>query len=169
MKTRNPMKAKLLIPLLLALIGAPAHADDGVFTMLAPVIGKLAQISPEERRAMRDRWEQAGPEERLQMRREFQDRQERLRQFPSEFRREAAEFGRTPPPPERDRAQRKNNRHRGENPDEGSFGFGFERRRYEEDRVENPPPGNMLSPGNFFERRNTRDNNRDGRRDDDRR
>ena len=83
MKTRNPMQAKLLFsllfPLLLALVGAPALADDGVFAMFAPAIGKLVQFSPEERRAMRDRWEQASPEERLQIRREFQDRQERLR------------------------------------------------------------------------------------------
>jgi hypothetical protein len=164
MKTRNTMKAKLLLPLLLALLAAPAQANDGVFAMFAPAIGKLAQFSPEERRAMRERWEQAGPEERLQIRREFQDR---LRQSPADSRREAVEPGRNPPSSERDRqrGQRQNNRYRGENPDEASFGFGFERRRHEDDRVESPPPGNMPNPGYFFDRRNNRENNRENNRD----
>lgn len=177
MKTRNPMKPKLLMPLLLVLISAPALASEdahggvgGVFGgLFGPAIAQVAQFSSEERRAMRDRWEQASPEERLQMRREFK---ERSRQIPSDPRRDGADQWRNPPGADRDyqRApQSQKNRQRGKYSDEASFGFGFERRRYEDERVENPPPSNFPYPGNFFDRRNPRENDRNGRGDNDRR
>jgi hypothetical protein len=113
---------------------------------------------------MRERWEQASPEERLQMRREYKDR---TRQPAPESRRDAADQWNNPPVPERDR--QRGQRYRNGNAEEASFGFGFERRRHEDDRVEPPPASNMPYPGNFFDRRNSRENSRDGRRDDDRR
>ncbi len=168
MKFPTPMKPILLIPLLLALAGTPATADEGVFSVFGPAIGKVAQFSPEERRAMRERWEQASPEERLQIRREFQDR---VRQVPQDFRRDAAEQWRNLSPSERERQriQRQNNRQRGENADEGSFGTGFERRRSDEGRFESFVPATVPNlpipnPGDFFDRRHNRDGNRDGNR-----
>lgn len=177
MKTRNAMNPKRLMPLLLALLAAPALADEGnhgVFgVVIGPAIAQVAQFSPEERRAMRERWEQASPEERLQMRREFK---ERMRQMPPDPRRDMAEQWRNPPLPgrERPRAPDQGKRYREGNPDEASFGFGFERRRFEngraeDGRVENPPPANIPYPGDFLDRRNPREINRDGRRADDRR
>lgn len=77
MKFPTLNQAYLLLALLLALPGAPARAEDGVF---APILGRIAQASPDERRAMRERWEQASPEERLRMRREFQERMRPPRQ-----------------------------------------------------------------------------------------
>lgn len=180
MKTRNPMKPKMLMPLLLVLISAPVLASDsaqgavgGVFSgLFGPAIAQVAQFSAEERRVMRERWEQASPEERLQMRREFK---ERSRQIPSDSRRDDAErdyqrdYQRDSQRDYPRDAQSHKQRQRGKYADEASFGFGFERRRYEDDRIENPPPGNVPAPFEFFDRRDYRDKNRDGRRNDDRR
>lgn len=143
MKTRRPTRPICLVSLLLALAAAPVRADEGVVAFMGQAIGKLAQYSAEERRAMRERWEQASPQERLQMRREFQ---ERVRQVPSDPRRDAAE-------PDTRRA-----RGHPERAEEYSFGFGFERRRQEEEQV--MPPMNMPDPSGFFERRNNRDSER---------
>jgi hypothetical protein len=77
MKFPTLIHANLLLVLLLALPGTSARAEDGMF---ASAWGRLAQASPEERRAMRERWEQASPEERLRMRREFQERMRPPRQ-----------------------------------------------------------------------------------------
>ncbi len=77
MKFPAPIHVNLLLVLLLVQPGAPALAEDGMF---APIPGRIAQASPEERRAIRERWEQAGPEERLRMRREFQERMRPPRQ-----------------------------------------------------------------------------------------
>ena len=178
MKTRNTLKPKLLMPLLLALSSAPALANEGAYGVfggviggvIGPAIAQVAQFSSEERRAMRERWEQASPEERLQMRRDFK---ERARQIPSDPRRDADQW-RNPPGTERDypRApQSQNSRQRGKYSDEASFGFGFERRRHEDDRADSPSPNDIPTPLEFFDRRDHRDHrekNRDGRRDDDR-
>lgn len=176
MKTWNPMKPKLLMPLLLALISAPSLASDSAQGAVAsvfgglfgPAIAQVAQFSAEERRAMRERWEQASPEERLQMRREFK---ERSRQIPSDSRRDGTErdYQRDSQRDYPRDAQSHKQRQRGKYADEASFGFGFERRRYEDDRIDNPPPGNVPTPFEFFDRRDHREKNRDGRRDDDRR
>lgn len=146
MKPRRTLTSIRLAALLLALVAAPAHAGDSDFGLMGQALGKLAQSGNDERRAMRERWEQAGPEERLQMRREFQERQERSRAFPFDPRREATE-------PDRSRA--KDRKERGE---EYSFGFGFERRRQEEEQL--LPPMNMPDPSGFFDRRNNRDSDR---------
>lgn len=74
------MTRKVLITLLLGLAALPAAAQEW-----GPVFGQplpyLAQMSQEERRLLRERWEQASPEERAQLRRSFQ---ERLRHMPGE-------------------------------------------------------------------------------------
>jgi hypothetical protein len=160
MKARTLFKPKLLMAMLLALAAAPAMADPAAYGPFGPAPGKIAQFSPEERRAMRERWEQAGPEERLQIRREFQERQERMRQMPAEGRRDMMGPMRNLPGVERDRprSQREAYGPRGEYPDEGSFGMGFERRRFDGGRVETPAP--VPNPGEFFERRHNRDGNR---------
>lgn len=160
MKPRNLLKPKLLMPLLLALAAAPAVADETAYGPFGPALGKIAQFSPEERRAMRERWEQAGPEERLRMRREFQERQERLRQMPQEGRREMMERRRNQPPAdrERQRAPQEGYGQRGTPVDDGSFGTGFERRHPEGGRFETPGP--VPNPGDFFERRHDRGGNR---------
>lgn len=142
MKFPNPMKPKLLLPLLLALIGGPALANDS-YAVFGPSAGMVAQFSPEERRAMRERWEQAGPEERLRMRRDYQ---ERLRD------------------------KREANRQRNENAGGYGMGFGmgFEHRRDErgdergntESQATPMQPGNFPDPGEFFDR----GQNRGGRR-----
>ncbi len=146
---------KTLLALLLALTTAPALADESAYGMFAPALAKIAQLSPEERRALRERWEQAGPEERLRLRREFQERQERLRQMPPEGRREAMDAWRNLPPAERER-RRQEREIRGPrgHEEEGSYGTGFERRRFEEGRFENPAP--LPNPGEFFDRRHNR-------------
>ena len=146
MKPRNPAPSICLTALLLALAATPAHADPSGFGFLGQALGTLAQSGNDERRAMRERWEQASPEERLQMRREFQERQERLRPVPSDPRRDAAE------------ADRSRGRERRERAEEYSFGFGFERRRQEEEQV--LPPMNMPDPSGFFDRRNNRESDR---------
>lgn len=157
MKSRKPTTAKLLTTLMLALAAVPALAQDGVFGLFGGAVTQVAQYNAEERRAMRERWEQAGPEERLKMRREFK---ERVRQLPPEYAREAMDPRRAPPPVERNRRDYS---------DDASFGFGFERRRYEDERYDNPAPAYLPNPGNYIERHKNRDKNRDGRRDDDRR
>lgn len=72
------MKRRILIAMLLALATLPAAADESG-TVFAPALGKLAQLTPDERRALRERWENASPEERVRMRRAIQ---ERMRQMP---------------------------------------------------------------------------------------
>jgi hypothetical protein len=107
------MTNKTLMTLLLALATLPASAQDfgSVFGQALPLV---AQMSQEERRTLRERWEYASPEERAQMRRIFQ---ERLRQMPPE---------RFDPRPNELREQM-NERWLG-----NGFGTGYEHRRYEE-------------------------------------
>jgi hypothetical protein len=121
--------------LFLVMAAAPAQAGDSAHVQFGSALAKIAQFSPEERRALRERWEQAGPEERLRLRREFQDRQERLRQMPPDSRRQRSGYN-----------------------DGGSFGTGFERRHFEDERF--APPAPMPNPGDFFGRRHNRDEDR---------
>ncbi len=132
---------KTLSALLLALATVPAthaaladQADSGMF---GQPLAKLAQLSPDERRAMRERWEQASPEERIRMREFFQNR---MRQLPGP----AQEALRLPFPgmPMRDvPREREEQRRAGPSPD-SSFGFGFERRRSEDGQSDRSmPPG----------------------------
>ncbi len=143
MKFPKPPRAKWLLPLLLALAGGPALANES-YAVFGPAVVMVAQFSPEERRAMRERWEQAGPEERLRMRRDYQERQERVRD------------------------KREANPRRNDSADQSGygmgFGVGFERRRDERGNTESQaipmPPGNFSDPGEFFDPRQ----NRGGRR-----
>lgn len=119
---------KTLLTLLMA-AALPAYAADFGIGIFAESIEQVAQLSPEERRAMRQRWQEASPEERAQLRREFQERRE-------ERQREHM-----------DRWQEQNGRDR-----DGDFGTGFERRRYEYEQGGMPPPGSP-QPGRHFPNR----------------
>lgn len=136
------MKSALLLSLLLALVPAAVRAEAETFLPVKP--GQMmAQFSPEQRRALRERWEQASPEERARIREEFHQLRmadpERM-----ERRREALE---------RQRGERLNN-------DGGSFvggfGAGFERRRIDDapaegERADLPPkPGMRPGGGSGF-------------------
>lgn len=134
MKFHTTPRVKWLFVLLPALLAGPAAADDH-FAVFSPALGMVAQLSPEERRAMRERWEQAGPEERLRMRRDYQERQ---------------------------RDRREANHQRNENADQGGFGVGFEYRRRESGAgdAQAVPPGDFPNPGDFYDR----GRNRGGRR-----
>jgi hypothetical protein len=146
MERRKTMRRNLLIALLLMLPTLPAladQADSAIFSQARSVF-KVVQLSAEERRDLRERWEEASPEERVRMRQFFQDR---LRQLPTP----AQEAVRIPFPDTGKRdAERDNRRGRDANrkseryvePDR-RFGFGYEKRQHEEDRPEYPAwPGN---------------------------
>ncbi|MEW5770108.1 MAG: hypothetical protein AB1831_07045 [Pseudomonadota bacterium] len=116
------MNRKALMTLLLALAALPAAAQDfgGVFGAPLP---QVAQLSPEERRQMRERWENAGPEERAAMRRTFQERMHRMQREP---------MG----------PGRMEGRERWRETGEGmGYGMGYEHRRYQEDAGYGPAPG----------------------------
>jgi len=68
------MKTKVLLPLLLSVLAAPALASDVLESMFIGTAIQIAQMAPDVRRMMRERWEQASPEERLDMQRQFQER-----------------------------------------------------------------------------------------------
>lgn len=70
---RVAMKAKVLMTLLLSALAQPLLAMDTPGVFIGVTI-QVAQLTPEERRALRERWEMAGPEERMEMRRRFQER-----------------------------------------------------------------------------------------------
>lgn len=144
------MKSALLLSLLLVLIPAAARAE--VETFLPAKSGLiLAQLSPEQRRALRERWEQAGPEERARIREEFHQRRQ-LDPERMERRREALE---------NQRGERSHPNGTGFN---GGFvggfvdgyGAGFERRRVDDapasgEHVELPPkPGMRPGGGSGF-------------------
>lgn len=140
MKARNQPNAKYFLALLASLACAPALANPFEPGPVLPAYAKIAQFSPEERRVMRERWEQASPEERLRLRREFQERSERLRPMPpAEIEREGR--GR------RDILE-----------EAGRFGTGFERRRGERERLDRPESSS--SPEGMFDRRFLRDGER---------
>lgn len=123
---------KTLLTLLLAAAALPALAEEYSVTVFAEPFARVAQLTPEERRALRQRWQEASPEERQQLRREFQDRQQER----SERRRERMERWQEQPGNGRD----------------GNFGTGFERRRYENEQGSAPPPQDE-HPGRFFPNR----------------
>lgn len=121
------MKAKVLMTLLLSALAAPVAANESFESVFIGPALNLAQMGPEQRRQMRERWEQASPEERLEMRRQSQERQERGQwgvriPAPSDFAAPANSFS-------------------------GNFGAGFEQRRPEQE--ESAPfydPRNRLNP-----------------------
>lgn len=104
------MKAKVFLPLLMSLLATPALASDAFESLFAGPGVQVAQMGPEARRMMRERWEQSSPEERMELRRQFQ---ERLQQGPG-FERE--QWGSRPPRPSDFPGMG------------GNFGTGFEQR-----------------------------------------
>jgi len=134
------MRRNLLFALLLSLPTLPALADqaDSAIFSQARITIKLAQRSPDERQDLRERWEQASPEERIRMRQFFQDR---LRQLPA-----PAQDAIALPFPGTQRDNRRERdlyreREGGRDtyaPADSRFGFGFERRHPEEIQPEAP-------------------------------
>lgn len=132
---RTPLFALLLLTSTLPALAD--QADSSIFSQVQASI-KLAQLSPDERRELRERWEQSNPEERIRLRRYIQDR---VRQLPTP----AQEAIRLPFP---DVAPRESGRDRGTYRNQGDeaqsdnqdsrFGFGFERRHFEEGRPGSP-------------------------------
>ncbi len=96
------MKANVLMTLLLSAIVMPAAASEAVDrTFIFPAF-QVAQLSPEERRVLRERWEQSSPEDRMEIRRQFQDRLQAAPQQEREPRRQQQRDGwpvRIPTPP----------------------------------------------------------------------
>jgi hypothetical protein len=132
---------KTLSALLLMLATLPAlagQADNPIFGQ--PVL-KLVQLSPDERRALRDRWEQASPEERVRMRQFFQDR---LRQLPSNaIPPVAREAMRLPFPGNRERDDKSSLSGPPAADGNFGFGFGFEKRHSERGQADRSDwPGN---------------------------
>jgi hypothetical protein len=132
------MKSKVLLTLLLTAAALPAAAGgfgdvafSGIFAQPLPYV---AQLSQEERRALRERWERATPEERAQLRRDFE---ERLRRMPSE------QFD----PRRMNMRDGWRNMRDGMGPamdfwqDDG-YGTGYEHRRYQEEEQSRPDRGN---------------------------
>lgn len=72
------MKAKVLMTLLLSAAALPTLANDAFESMFVGTVTHIAQVSPEERRMMRERWHEASPEQRMQMRRRFQERMQQV-------------------------------------------------------------------------------------------
>jgi len=137
------MRRNLLIALLLMLPTLPAlaeQADSAIFSQ-AKFTFKIVQLSADERRELRERWEEASPEERVRMRDFFQDR---LRQLPAP----AQDAIRIPFPGTSKRdsdRERDNRRGRDSNRDkdgkaqaDSRFGFGYEKRQYEDNQPELP-------------------------------
>lgn len=69
------MKAKVLMTLLLSVLAAPVTASESFESVFIGPALKVAQMGSEQHRQMRERWERASPEERLEMRRQSQERQ----------------------------------------------------------------------------------------------
>jgi hypothetical protein len=139
------MRRHLLFALLLLLPTLPAlaeQADSAIFSQ-ARITIKLVQLSSDERRDLRERWEQASPEERIRMRQFFQDR---LRQLPAP----AQEAIRIPFPTSDPRdVKRGRDGRRAQDvypPADSRFGFGFERRHVEEEEPEAPGWSNKRRP-----------------------
>lgn len=99
-------------------VGAPMH---------------LAQLSPEERRALRDQWGRMSPEERAALRRQFE---ERWRDIPPEQResrrREVMDHWRNLPDEERELRRR-------DSRDRDGYGRGYEQRGFEDEMPPMPP------------------------------
>lgn len=133
------MQAKVLLALLLCAIATPVLAGD-LGMAPAPAL-VLAQLTPEELSWIRERWRQASPEERVTLRRQFQ---EMLQQLTPEQRQHQSEsiFPWTPPPSPADIAGAASN-----------FGAGFEQRHPDpsspKDNAPSPDPRDLPGSGWF--------------------
>ena len=131
------MKRNTLLILMLALTALPAAAQelgDGVFSgIFAQPLPHVAQLTQEERRALRERWERATPEERAALRRAFMERMQRMP--PQGF---------VPGGMDMRRGWRDMQNGMGPAMDfwrDDGYGTGYERRRYEEQNESLPDPG----------------------------
>jgi hypothetical protein len=122
----SPGITQIVSALLLMLATLPALAEQADSLMFSPVSFKLAQLSPNELRALRERWEAASPEDRIRLRQYYQDR---LRQLPKP----AQDALSLPFPgmPLHD-SGRESDPNRRKPAADGGFGFGFERRQQED-------------------------------------
>jgi hypothetical protein len=134
--------SQILSVLLMTLMTLPALAASAEGEMLRQPVMKLAQLSPDERRELRERWEQASPEERIRLRRFFL---ERMRQLPSPpMPAEVREAMPIPfmarPPRDSRRPPREDRRDDDTDAPAASFGFGFENRHPDADRSDVQKP-----------------------------
>ena len=125
------MKAKVLMTLLLSAVALPVLAGEAIDGMFIGAAVKLAQLGPEERQMLRERWEQASPEQRMEMRRLFQERLQSVSPDEREAQRRQSEPRRGEAPQDQRNRQREGWTGRLPNPagDLSGFGTGFERRR----------------------------------------
>lgn len=98
----------------------------------------LAQLSPEERRRLHERWERASPDERATVREELRERWRDVPPEQRELQRRQLIEGLRPAPP-RDREQWA--QPMPERPQQGGFGAGFEQRRIEREGPARQPGG----------------------------
>ena len=163
------MKPNVLLALLLSIAAAPALADSALESMFIGPALQVAQLSTDERRMMRERWEQASPEERTAMRRQFQERLQQLSPEEREARhRKHEERWSAAPPEQRQRLREQGGQWMGRmaappTPADvagmagnlggnfvGSFGTGFEQRRPNpsgpDDNATGPDPRNSFVP-----------------------
>ena len=159
------MKAKVLMTLLLSAIATPILAGDAIERMFIGPAIQVAQLAPEERRMMRERWEQASPEERMEIRRQFQERLQQPSPEEREARRRKLEERSAGIAPEqRQRLRELRDQWAGRIPNPpgpadfagmggnfgGNFGTGFEQRRpgqsNPDDNAPNFDPRNLFNP-----------------------
>ena len=133
------MTRKVLMTILLSLSALPALASD-FGTVFGQPLPFVAQMSQEERRMLRERWEQASPEERARLRHMFK---EKMRQLPGgSYANQGMEMG--------DRAMMP----WGDDRYDSGYGSGYEHRhRGEDDR----------SGDRYEDRRDSRSDDRRGR------
>lgn len=113
-----------------------AWADVGPFPAHDPQAGMpvlVAQLSPQERRALREQWGNLSPEERAALRRKFEERWGDIPPEQRELRRrEVMDYWRNLPPREREQRQR-------EILDRDGYGRGYEQRGFEGEPPFMPP------------------------------
>lgn len=147
---KSAMKAHhLLMALLLSAIAVPVTASEAVEGQSIFPAFKVAQLSPEERRTLREHWERASPEDRLELRRQYQDRMQATPQQEREPRRLQQRDGwavRMPTPPNPAEFAREMTPFSGNFGGNfngnfgGNFGSGYEQRRPETTSQDEYPP-----------------------------
>ncbi len=133
---------KTFLALLLATATLPAFADGfGWYVPVEPFV-QVAQLTPQERRDLRERWEEVSPEQRVQLRREFQ---ERLRQWGDQGQRRGMRELRGQEG-QYNRYGREDDRDPNDLGDNG-YGTGYEHRRFEDGRYPSFPQGGFFGNG----------------------
>lgn len=102
----------------------------------------LAQLSPEERRRLHERWEHASPAERAAVREELRERWRDVPPEQRELQRQQLIEGLRPMPPrDRDFPREQSMQPMPERPQPAGFGAGFEQRRIEREGPGRQPGG----------------------------